>query len=276
MLLTQEGSRDDAGSQYSPGSETGSVGLGLAIPGNDAKFVVERLLANGRLQLGWIGAHIQQVTADLAAAVKLPTVTGSMITDLQDDSPAARAGLADGDVILKVDGNAEVGPRTLNRKIASFSVGSVTKLVIWRDGVQLTVPVVIGEWPADEATAAPAPSADCEASHTDRPDLGLRLGPLTEDVRGKLGVSAHQGGVLVTDVIANTVAADRGIVAGSIIVNVQRQAVASATDVQSGIDAARAAGRSFVLLLLRDGQGLRWVTLPLDQAVQSGPVGAKE
>jgi serine protease Do len=259
---------------YSPEGETGSVGLGLAIPANDAKFVVERLLASGRLRLGWIGAHVQPVSADLAAAVRLPSVTGSMITDVQDDSPAARAGLGDGDVILGIGGDDAAGPRTLNRMIAGATIGGVVKLGIWRDGAPLTIPVVIGEWPAAPAPAAPAPAAICEAATAGRRDLGLLLGPLTRDVRDRLGLSADQGGVLVTDVVANSVAADRGIVAGSVIVNVQRQAVASAADVQSGIDAARGAGRALVLLLVRDSRGLRWMALPLDQAAQSGPGGA--
>jgi serine protease Do len=248
---------------YSPGSETGSVGLGLAIPASDAKFIVERLLAHGQVQLGWIGVHIQPVTADLAAAVELPAATGSMITDMEDDSPAARAGLAEGDVILKLGDDDARGPQALNHAIASSTIGSVTRLVIWRDGAQRTVAIVIGEAPADKAAATPATLAACGAAAPGRRDLGLVLGPITTGVRDKLGLDAQDKGVLVTDVAANTVAADHGLAAGSLLVNVNRHAVASPADVQAGIDAARAAGRGFVLMLVRNSKELRWVALPL-------------
>jgi serine protease Do len=251
---------------YSPGGETGSVGLGLAIPASDAKFIVEQLLATGRVKLGWIGVHVEPVTADLAAAVRLPAVAGWMITDMSDDSPAARAGLVAGDVVLKAGDGDLRAPRSLNRAIAGSTIGSVTKLVIWRDGAQLTVPVVIGESPADAAAAKPALPPPCDAARPGRRELGLVLGPLTKDARAKLGLTPRQAGVLVVDVLANTPAADRSIVAGTLILNVNRHAVASLADVQSGIDAARAAGSASVLVLVRDPQGLRWVALALERA----------
>ncbi len=104
---------------FSPGADGGSVGLGLAIPGNDARLIADRLLEHGQVQLGWIGAHIQPVTADLAAAVKLPAATGSIVTGVEDGSPAARAGVAAGDVILKVGEADEIDPRMLNQAIAA-------------------------------------------------------------------------------------------------------------------------------------------------------------
>ncbi len=106
-----------------PGNENSSVGLGLAIPGNDVQFIVHRLLDNGRVQLGWIGAHVQQVTTDIASAVRLPAVLGSIVTEVDDNSPAARAGLNDGDIILKVGEQDVIGPRSLNREIASATIG---------------------------------------------------------------------------------------------------------------------------------------------------------
>jgi serine protease Do len=89
-----------------------------------------RLLASGRVQLGWIGAHVQLVTADIASAVGLPAVIGSIITGVEGNSPAARAGLNDGDIILKVGDEKVIGPRSLNRKVESSTIGSVAELVI--------------------------------------------------------------------------------------------------------------------------------------------------
>jgi serine protease Do len=157
-----------------------------------------------------------------------------------------------------------IGPRSLNRKIAGSTIGSVTELVIWRDGNQQTVPVAIEESQEDTALSKSATSQTSEAARIVRRDLGLVLGPVTGDVRAKLGMAPQQTGVVVEDVVTNSVAADRGIAVGSLIVNVHRQSVASPADVQLRIDAARTEHRSFVLMLVRSAQGLRWMALPLD------------
>jgi serine protease Do len=246
------------------GDEGGSIGLGLAIPSNDVQFAASRLLGPGPLQLGWIGAHVQQVTADIATAVGLPAAVGSIVTDVENDSPAAQAGLTDGDIILKVSGETAAGPRSLNRRIASSTIGSVAELEVWRDGAQKTFTVVIGESQSDSALSKSAKTASGKVARVDRGDLGLVLGPITESVRAKLGMTPQQVGVLIEDVVAHSAAADRGISAGSLLVNVDHQPVESPADVQLRIDAARWANHRFVLALVEDQQGLQWIALPLD------------
>jgi serine protease Do len=249
---------------FTAGDDSGSVGLGLAIPANDAELIVDRLLKHGEVQLGWIGAHLQPVTNDLAMAVGMPVATGSIVTELEAASPAGRAGVAPGDVILKVDDTDEIEPRMLNHDIAASRIGATIRLLVSRDGELLTIPVVVGESPADKpATKAPATVA-CEPVQIARRDLGLFLGPITADARDALGLASSGSGVLVTDVATNSVAADHGIGAGSVIMNVQRQSVTSPSQVQAAIDTARAEHRSFIMLLVKNTQGLRWLALPLD------------
>ncbi len=247
-----------------PGNENSSVGLGLAIPGNDVQFIVHRLLDHGRVQLGWIGARVQPVTTDIASAVGLPATLGSIVTEVEDSSPAAHAGLSNGDIILQVGDRDAPGPRSLNREIASATIGDVARLVVWRDGTRQTIPVTIAESKADSATSQPTAPQTAEAARTVHHDLGLVLGPLSENTRAKLGMTAQQTGVEVQDVLPNSAAADRGITVGSLIMNVHRQPVTSPADVQQRIDAARKENRSVVLVLVRGTQGLRWVVLPLN------------
>jgi serine protease Do len=247
-----------------PGNENSSVGLGLAIPGNDVQFIVHRLLDHGRVQLGWIGARVQPVTTDIASAVGLPATLGSIVTEVEDSSPAAHAGLSNGDIILQVGDRDAPGPRSLNREIASATIGDVARLVVWRNGTRQTIPVTIAESKADSATSQPTAPQTAEAARTVHHDLGLVLGPLSENTRAKLGMTAQQTGVEVQDVLPNSAAADRGITVGSLIMNVHRQPVTSPADVQQRIDAARKENRSVVLVLVRGTQGLRWVVLPLN------------
>jgi serine protease Do len=255
---------------FSPGSDGGSVGLGLAIPGNDARLIVDRLLRQGEVRLGWIGVHVQPLTTAIAAAAKLREPAGAIVTAVDDGGPAAQAGLAPGDIVLGIGDAAVLDAHALNTQVAASTVGGAIALTVWRDGARQVVRVVVGNSPADKApTPAQAAQAEksslpvCEDVHVARRDLGLVLGPITTDARSMLGLDAHATGVLVTGVAPNSVAAGRGIDAGSLIVNVERHAVTSEGEVQSVIDAAREAKLDYVLVLVRSQQGLHWIALPL-------------
>jgi serine protease Do len=254
-----------------PGDQGGSVGLGLAIPGNDARFIMGRLMAFGRLELGWIGIHVQPVTTDIAAALHLPSISGSIITRVDADSPAARAQLSAGDVVLNVEGSDLPGPRELNRKIASLANGSVTPITIWRAGIRQTLSVTVGALPSDSIAPMRPVVASPTSPRPDRGDLGLTLVPLTNDGRARLGMDAQQPGVLVDNVAANSVAWERGITAGSVILMVDTQPVAAPEDALRCITAAEKHGRPFLLLLVKASHGLRWTPLPLQPASLNRP-----
>jgi serine protease Do len=212
------------------------------------------------VQRGWIGIHVQPVTADIAAALNLASVSGSIITRIDADSPAVRAQLGAGDIILKLDGNDMAGPRELNRKIASLANGEVAHFALWRAGTSLTSSVTVGTLPSD--SAAPRVPA---GPHIDRGDLGLTLAPLTDDARNRLGIDVHQSGVLVEDVAANSIAWERGITSGSAILMVDRRPVTAPEDVVGAIESAERSHRPFVLVLVAGVHGLHWRPLPLKQ-----------
>ena len=225
---------------------------------------MDRLIASGQVRLGWIGIHVQPMTANIAAALRLPTDSGSIITRVDADSPAEHARLTGGDVIVGVDGNDMPGPRALNRKIASLAIGSTGHINLWRAGNQLTLPVIIGALPSDSIAPRQGVGLDPSAnSHISRGDLGLSLAPLTDDARARLGMDARQAGVLVQDVATNSTAWERGIASRSVIVMVDGQPVTSPTDVLQLIEDAEKNKRAFVLLLVEGARGLRWIPLPL-------------
>ena len=245
-----------------PNNQGGSVGLGLAIPGNDAHIIMDRLVKSDQAQPGWIGVHVQPVTEDIAAALRLAAVSGAIITRIDDDSPAAQAQLNSGDVVLKIDDDDVWGTRKLNRKIAALANGKVSRFTVWRAGSEMLIPVTIGELrsnlPGQMAVSGPQQTSDMR-----RPDLGLKLTLVSDHVRAKLGISTNQAGVLVEDVVPNSAAWDHGIIPGSVILKIDHEPVTSAADVLRTLGDARSSNHRFVLLLVRDTEGLRWTPLPI-------------
>jgi len=249
---------------YSPAPETGFVGIGYAIPADDARFIINQLRTQGHARLGWIGGHVQPVTADIAAAVGLATPTGSIVLDVGDGTPAAHAGLSTGDIILKVGDRVAPKPLILNREIEQSPIGSTASLTIWRAGAQQVLPVTIGESPADTTGPKAGAGAVQQEVRVVRDDLGLVVGPITEEIARRLGLAAvPRVGVAVSQVVANSVAADHGLMPGTLILNIDRQPVTSSTDMQQRIDAARRNRQGFILLLVQGQSGLHWVSLPL-------------
>ena len=151
-----------------------------------------------------------------------------------------------------------------NREIAESRVGSTVGLTVWRDGASQVVMVTVGPAPPEPAATKITMPENRQPERVTSSDLGLVVGPVTDDIRRKLDLTAAPPiGVAVAAVMPHSVAADHGIAAGSLILNVDRLPVTSPADVQQRIDVARNQRRPFVLMLIQDEEGLRWVSLPL-------------
>jgi serine protease Do len=247
---------------FSPNAAGGSVGLGFAIPGNDAQYVLAQLRQYGRTRPGWLGAETQEVTPDIADALGLPP-HGTIISGLDKDGPAARAKLQDGDVILRFGRETPRDMRALSRLIEQ-ATGSIVQLTIWRDGQEMTVPVTITEWIEQAPAEAPKKSDAAAKPAVAQPsDLGLHTMPMTDAARAQYKLPADQSGVLVADIAPNTAASGHGLKPGEVILRVQKSAVATPADVLKQFDDARHQDRHHVVLLVQGEDGVRWVALPL-------------
>ena len=143
-------------------------------------------------------------------------------------------------------------------------VGSTVGLTVWRDGASQVVMVTIGPAPPEPTATKITMPENRQPERVTRDDLGLVVGPVTDDIRRKLALTATPRiGVAVAAVMPHSVAANHGIAPGSLILNVDRLPVTSPAEVQQRIDAARSLRRPFVLMLIQDEGGLRWVSLPL-------------
>jgi serine protease Do len=242
----------------------GSIGIGFAIPSNIATNVIAQLREFGRTRRGWLGVRIQQVTDEIAESVGLTGgARGALIAGVNEGGPADRARLQNGDIVLRFDGTEIREMRTLPRVVADTAIGKQVPVVVWRSGREQTLTATVGELPEEtqQAAATPGPQ-DRGGRPVELPGLGLRVSSITQELRERFSLSADAKGVVVVEVAPNSPAAERGIRAGDVVVEVQQEAVATPAELQERIDRARQAGRRNVLMLIEGQQGLRWVPLP--------------
>ncbi len=225
----------------------GSVGIGFAIPASTAEGVIDSLKNNGAVTRGWLGVQIQPVTQDIADSLGLAEARGAIVSDVTEGSPALDAGLKAGDTILKLDGKDIADSRDLARKVAQLKPQQSVPLTLVRDGKTMAVAVKIGTMPSDPKMASNAAGDSGSALAS----LGLRLAPAEDGA-----------GVKITDVAQGSAAADRGLKVGDIILEVAGTEVHGPADIR---DALKASGKKRVLMLVRSGDGQRFVALPANQ-----------
>jgi len=243
----------------------GSIGIGFAVPANLAKHVIGQLRDFGHARRGWLGVRIQQVSPEIAESVGLKEAKGAMIAGVNDDGPANKAKIRPGDVILKFNDQEVKEMRHLPRIVAETPIGKEVPVTLWRDGKEVTLPVVIGELPDDPSKAASDQGKQGDESKpVELAGMGVTVAAIDAATREKLQLDDDQKGVIITEVQQGSAAASRGLKPGDIIVEVQQEAVNSPADVQKRLDALRKQkNRKSVLLLIQSKDTRHWVPLPL-------------
>jgi serine protease Do len=233
----------------------GSVGIGFAIASNQARQIVDDLRDDGKVERGWLGVAIQGVDEDIAKALKLGEPRGALVSRVEDGSPAQKAGIRRGDVVLEFDGKPIAKVGELSRVVAGVKAGRPAQVVVWRDGKRQTLEARVGEMPmVQEASARPSQQREDEG--TSQPRLGLSLAPLTPETRERLGVDDQvEGGVVVTEVAPDSPADAKGLRQGDVIVSVNQEPVRDPRQLADAVKKASSGGENTVLLLIvRDGQ----------------------
>jgi serine protease Do len=248
---------------YSPNG--GSVGLGFAIPSNVVKKVVADLREHGSVNRGWLGVQIQPVTPDLAEGLGLKKPEGALVASVVPDSPAAKAGLAAGDVIMSWNGESVETPSELVRLVAGGRADEKAKAVIWRDGGEKTISVTTGQPPVNEQAAA-EPNAENNGAVVAAQALGLSVVDLTPAVRQQYSLPADAKGVVVASVENDSAADEQGIQPGDVVVSVALQPVTNAADFAAKVKAAEKAGQKVVTLKISHEGNARFVALRTAQA----------
>ncbi len=244
---------------------TGSAGLGFAIPANDARFVIGRLEKYGWLRPGWLGLTVQQVTPEIASALGVDTPHGAIVADVTEGGPADTAGVQVGDIILRYNGKIPTDERALLRTITETQPDQDVTLTIERGTQTLDLHAKIGEWPRDMWQGAYQPVKPVQKKSAIPQDMGIKVAPLLDAQRVKLGIGEDDLAVLVTSVAPGTDAAWNGLKPGDAIERVQDQPVGSPADFHAALEQARTLHRDHLLLLIYSQNqarpGPQWIAL---------------
>lgn len=231
----------------------GNMGIGFAIPINMAKAIKQQLVKSGKVTRGYLGIVIQDLTSDLAESFGLDETQGILVSDVSEDSAAEKAGIKQGDVILRLDGKRTENAGDFRNAIAATPPGTNLRITVFRDGHEKEIAVETGELPDDMA----AVSTSSNLSEK----LGISIQNLSAETAQQYGYELGEG-VLVTEVEQSSLAWQAGIQPGNLIVGVNRR------DVKSVSEFLKAAGvveqKGTLLLRVRDLKYSRYVVLRLD------------
>ncbi|MBW7945146.1 MAG: Do family serine endopeptidase [Sphingomonadaceae bacterium] len=237
----------------------GNVGIGFAIPAEQASPVIEQLRSIGRVRRGYLGVSIQPVTPEIASALGLQKDRGEIVASVENDGPAKKAGILAGDVITRVNGQEVTVDNTLSSIVANSGIGSRVPIELYRGGKRQTVQATLIERPSEIAVAgndnAPAAGdkAANDAAASARRSLGITLAELTPEVRRQLGVDNDVEGVVIASLNRNSDAAKRGLQRGDVILSINQQPTKTPAAAAAAVDAARKAGRDTVVLFVKRG-----------------------
>jgi serine protease Do len=237
----------------------GNVGIGFAIPAEQASPVIDQLRSIGRVRRGYLGVSIQPVTPEIASALGLQKDRGEIVASVENDGPAKKAGILAGDVITRVNNQEVTVDNTLSSIVANSGIGNRVPIELYRKGKRQTVQATLVERPAEIAAAGSenaAPGDDKaanEATASARRSLGITLAELTPEVRRQLGVDTDVEGVVIASLNRNSDAAKRGLQRGDVILSINQQPTKTPAAAAAAVDAARKAGRDTVVLFVKRG-----------------------
>ena len=238
-----------------PGGEGSFIGIGFAIPSNTAKHVMEDLIKTGKVSRGYLGVSIKSLNEAFAKQFKVPDLSGALVDEVTHGGPADKAGIKDGDVVRKINGQTVDSSDQLMAMVTDLNPGTDVKLDILRDGQPMTIHLTLGERPANLSTIAGVGKAPSEGALR-----GITVQNLTPDLRDRLGLSPDVRGVVITEIDPNSPAAQT-LQPGDVIEGINRHPVNTVADFDH---LAQEAKGQTLLRINRQGNGAYVVITPGD------------
>jgi serine protease Do len=233
----------------------GNQGVGFAVPSELARAVMDQIIREGRVVRGYMGVGIQDVTPAVAEALGMKESKGVLVGEVAKGSPAEKAGLERGDILVEVDGKPVADSRAFRMRVAQTRPGSRMKLALLRGDARREVTVELGELPG-EGEAKGSAGGDTLSER-----LGISIAPLSGELRRRLNLPDDARGVAVVEVEPDRRAHASGLRPGDVIQEVNRAPVASPDELKQALDKAR--GRAVLLLVLREAR-TRYVIIESD------------
>ena len=234
----------------------GSIGIGFSMSSAVVEKVVEQLKTFGETRRGWLGVRIQDVTEDVAEALGIEKTDGALVTDVPD-GPAKNGGLKSGDVIIEFDGKIIKDTRELVRIVGDSSVGKKVLVKVLRDGKEVSLSVKLGRLEDNMASRQPARKSSKKVEFA-----GMTLSNVNKEVAEEFGVDVNIKGVVIVDIKPGSVAEEKGLKKGDVIIQVNRVKISSTDELKKlNEDAKRAKKTSVLMLILRNGMR-RFIGLP--------------
>lgn len=239
---------------YSPNG--GSIGIGFSVPSDTARNVISQLIKFGETRRGWLGVRIQSVTEDLAESLSLSEAKGALVADVTPTSPAEKAGITPGDVIVSLDGKDMKDSRAVSRAVGSLPPDTEVRVGLLRKGKPREITIKLGLLSDGEKLAKreDAAKVTVNTKQADIPLLGLKVEELTDDLRTKFKVPEKVNGVVVSEVDAEGSAAAKQLKPGDVISEVGDVKAASPKDVAAAVKDAQSAGDTSILMLVLRAQ----------------------
>jgi serine protease Do len=240
----------------------GNEGIGFAVPINMARRSAERLISGGSVMRGYLGVTLQDVDDNLAKQFSLPDQNGALVNDVMPGTPAEKAGIKSGDVIVAFNGKPIIDSHTLQLTVSDNSPGSSATVKLIRNGATKTINLTLGALPKQMGDNADAQNdSDAGSSKTDALD-GVTVADLDGDARQELKIPTYVQGALVDEVAPDSNSAEAGLQKGDVIVEINRQPV---KDAESAVKLCTAAKGDQILLKVwhRGGQrgGTRYLSV---------------
>jgi serine protease Do len=238
----------------------GNQGIGFAVPSNLCRWVMDSLVQNGRVDRGFLGVMIQNMTPDLATAFKLDRASGALVGDVSPGSPADKAGLKSGDVITQVNGQPVEDASQLKLRVAQTTPGSKVQIAVNRNGESKTFDVTLGNLPDNKVAQADDQSGNAKTEAL----AGVGVADLDQNTRAELSIPSQVQGAVITEVAPDSAAYQAGLRSGDVITELNRKPVKNAQDAIADTEKP-AGGQTLVKVWTKTGSHY----LTVDESSQS-------
>ncbi|MEM7215071.1 MAG: Do family serine endopeptidase [Pseudomonadota bacterium] len=245
----------------------GSIGIGFSIPANLATRVIDQLVEYGETRRGWLGVQIQTVTDEIAESLGLEEASGALVSGVVKDGPAEASGIKSGDIILTFDGKDVAEMRDLPIIVAETAVEKEVDVVVLRKEERKTIKVKLGRLEDGEKKLASLSTDQDEESEVPvtKTILGLKLSMITDELREDAKLGDDVKGLFINEVEGGSIAEDKGIRAGEVIINIGQEPVDSFEAAEKQIANLKEQGRKNALLMVGSPNGdIRFVVVRIE------------